>query len=292
MAKQTLNYPDSDSPEHGVKPSRSPRGSVQPSLLAAAREVFLERGYAGATTREIAQRAEASEPLLFRYFGSKANLFQVAVVEPFDEFTEQFSTYWTHREDHAGPDSPAGEFVRWLYANLTEARQTVLTLLTAHEHEQDLQVSLNGAGELLDRLAAVVAHETRLRQWKATNVPVATRVIVGMVAAAALGKDWLFAGDVEADDDEIIDEMVAFIVNGFTRAADQPDIELLHEPERGSLVIRGPNASAVTRAMHEWITERAATVEIIDLAWRSPRSPRSGDRSTCEVHVYYRASDP
>jgi hypothetical protein len=98
----------------------------------------------------------------------------------------------------------------------------MVTLLTAHEHEQDLQVSLTGAGELLDRLAAVVDHETRLLQWKATNIPVATRVIVGMVAAAALGKDWLFAGNVDASDEDIVDEMGAFIVNGFSRAVELP----------------------------------------------------------------------
>lgn len=45
-------------------------------LLAAATEVFAEKAYAGATTKEIAKRAGVTEPMLFRHFGSKAALFK------------------------------------------------------------------------------------------------------------------------------------------------------------------------------------------------------------------------
>ena len=45
-------------------------------LLEATLELISEKGYTGATTREIASRAGVSELTLFRRFGKKENLFE------------------------------------------------------------------------------------------------------------------------------------------------------------------------------------------------------------------------
>ncbi|RME66376.1 MAG: TetR/AcrR family transcriptional regulator [Nitrospirae bacterium] len=50
--------------------------STKDKLLDAALEVMAERGYRGATTREIASRAGVCELTLFRHFGTKENLFR------------------------------------------------------------------------------------------------------------------------------------------------------------------------------------------------------------------------
>lgn len=50
-------------------------------LLAAAREMFVERGF-GASTRDIAQRAGVSETVLFQRFRTKPELFFAAMVPP------------------------------------------------------------------------------------------------------------------------------------------------------------------------------------------------------------------
>jgi AcrR family transcriptional regulator len=47
----------------------------QELLLAAAQELFAERGYERVTTREIAERAGVDATLIARYFGSKAGLY-------------------------------------------------------------------------------------------------------------------------------------------------------------------------------------------------------------------------
>lgn len=60
-----------------------PRDSVatRAALLAAARELFADRGYAGTTVRGVADRAGVNQALLFRYFGNKEALFTEAVTE-------------------------------------------------------------------------------------------------------------------------------------------------------------------------------------------------------------------
>jgi AcrR family transcriptional regulator len=50
-------------------------------LLARAREVFVERGFAGAT-KEIARRSGVSEALLFQRYATKADLFFAAMELP------------------------------------------------------------------------------------------------------------------------------------------------------------------------------------------------------------------
>ncbi len=44
-------------------------------LLQAALNVFIEKGYKGTTTAEIAKKADISEVTLFRYFKSKDEIF-------------------------------------------------------------------------------------------------------------------------------------------------------------------------------------------------------------------------
>ena len=49
--------------------------STSDSILAAAMELFSEKGYAAVTTKEIAARAQVSEVTLFRYFETKKALY-------------------------------------------------------------------------------------------------------------------------------------------------------------------------------------------------------------------------
>lgn len=53
------------------RPAKEPR---RQALIEAATAVFAERGFAGATTREIAERSGCAEGLIHRYFGGKQGL--------------------------------------------------------------------------------------------------------------------------------------------------------------------------------------------------------------------------
>ena len=54
------------------------------AILKAARHVFATRGYAEAGIRDIAARAEVNPALVGRYFGSKIELFEAALLASFD----------------------------------------------------------------------------------------------------------------------------------------------------------------------------------------------------------------
>src|SRR5580658_10379051 len=66
---------------------RVTRPSAQPTrhrTVAAATDLFSERSFDGATTREIAARAGVTQPLLNYYFRSKEELWQAAVDSLFE----------------------------------------------------------------------------------------------------------------------------------------------------------------------------------------------------------------
>ncbi|QTD40308.1 TetR/AcrR family transcriptional regulator [Sporosarcina sp. Te-1] len=56
------------------------RTPTREKILSAALSLFGEKGYAGTSTREIAERAGVNHITLFRHFGNKENLFQESVI--------------------------------------------------------------------------------------------------------------------------------------------------------------------------------------------------------------------
>lgn len=57
------------------------KSKAREALIQATFELFLEKGFAGITTREVAERAGVNEVTLFRHFGNKDNLMNEAVAE-------------------------------------------------------------------------------------------------------------------------------------------------------------------------------------------------------------------
>lgn len=58
--------------------------STREDILRAAREVFAEESYEGASLRRIARRAGVDPALLIHYFDSKEGLFSAAMALPFE----------------------------------------------------------------------------------------------------------------------------------------------------------------------------------------------------------------
>ncbi len=68
----------------GTRPSADP---TRERILEAALDLFSERSFEGATTRDIAARAGVTQPLLHYHFSSKDELWRAAVDRLFAELT-------------------------------------------------------------------------------------------------------------------------------------------------------------------------------------------------------------
>jgi len=62
-----------------VAPTRLPAAERRLHLIETAIRLFSEGSYRGATTAEIARAAGVSEPILYRHFASKRDLYMAAL---------------------------------------------------------------------------------------------------------------------------------------------------------------------------------------------------------------------
>lgn len=208
-------------PDKVGKPRRTrrPGGEVRGLIVAAARASFQERGYARSTTREIADRAGVAEVLIFRKFGSKANLFAEAALLPMVDLLEA----WT-KQVEPGTDADAmqqqRQFIEHLYKVAIENRGLLLSLLAAGESEPDVLIQQDAAALFHRSLDALVdASEQRMQRsdidLTGIDIRVAGRATLGMVLAMALFGDWLLPkDDRRPGHDELLDQLARFSVYG------------------------------------------------------------------------------
>ena len=109
-------------------------------LLDAALEVFLERGYAGASVREIAHRAGVTEGLIYHYFSSKRELLLVLLRE------------------RSPAAAAAGLDVHPTKRRLDAALEDLMhRVLDAFENDSDILLLLFGESMVDDEVAAIWA---------------------------------------------------------------------------------------------------------------------------------------
>ena len=71
--------------------TRLPAAERRQAILEAAMRVFSQGSYAGATTAEIAREAGVSEPVLYRHFASKRDLYFACLDEAWTRLKEAFA---------------------------------------------------------------------------------------------------------------------------------------------------------------------------------------------------------
>jgi AcrR family transcriptional regulator len=73
---------------------RDERGVLAARIVAAARDEFAERGWAGTTIRAVARTADVDPALVYHYFGSKEGLLDAATNPP-QKWLESVAKVWT-----------------------------------------------------------------------------------------------------------------------------------------------------------------------------------------------------
>jgi len=77
------------SAERSPPPEGRDAESTREKILVAALDIFADRGFDGAKTREIAERADANLGLIKYYFGTKEELWKAAVDLAFDDLRRE-----------------------------------------------------------------------------------------------------------------------------------------------------------------------------------------------------------
>jgi AcrR family transcriptional regulator len=168
-------------------------------VLQAAGRLFTAHGYHGTSTQQIAKEAGVGESVIFRNFGSKAELFETAIARPFTDFVDEWAARWdVDVAADADPMEITRSFVTGFYTLATEHRDVLHTLIAARRKGGDralAEVAGRVSESLADRLEAmqiVLRHQAAARQLRGLDSPVSVAVAVGSVLSLVLLDDWLF----------------------------------------------------------------------------------------------------
>lgn len=168
---------------------RSPE-EVRQVILRAARELFASRGYAGTSIREIAEHAGVYEPMIYRRVGSKAELFEAAVLQP---LTEVVTGHLARVEQwrQAGPMTEVGRsWVEPMYDAIRDNRDLLLALMAAEgfhaEDFQDRRPFGDGIRRLIDQTEPEARMEVTRRGLPDVDVRANIVANLGMLLGVAL----------------------------------------------------------------------------------------------------------
>jgi len=135
---------------------RLPAAQRREQLLDTAAKLFAVHGYAGATTSQIAKAAGITEPIIYRHFQSKRDLF-IALIERTGEATIKL---WEHELREA--TDPAQRVARLIGANpmtANKGRGIYRVIVQAMTEVEDPKIQ-----EALDR------HVGRLHEFLTTEI--------------------------------------------------------------------------------------------------------------------------
>ena len=163
------------------------RDAIRESVIAAARKLFAEKGYAGVGMREIAAAAGVNQGLIHRHFGAKSEVLH-AVLQG------MFSDVGGTATATLDPESP--DFIRKLFPVAAQRRTDWTILMRAVLDGYDFQNS----GFSFPITGAVIAHAAARRGRKDKEA----RKRAGAVIAGGIG--WLLLQDYLAPILDLEDE--------------------------------------------------------------------------------------
>jgi AcrR family transcriptional regulator len=200
--------------------ARRSSATVRALLLGAAQELFGEHGYEQVSTREVAHRAGVTQALLFRHFGTKANLFAEAVYQPFHLFVTEYIAKWTetgHGNSTSLSDTEA--FVGGLYDLLLVNRRLLatVTLQAGDESAEAPERVATSLGTIFDRLGREIVLDSEVRGTATIDVKYAVRFAFALIYGMTMLDPMLFPGDeTHPDRQELTRVMAGFVLRGST----------------------------------------------------------------------------
>jgi AcrR family transcriptional regulator len=188
-------------------------------VLSAARAVFAQHGYHGATIEAVARGSGTPRPTVYELFGTKDDLFAAVVDDAADRVVARLSASFIESAGWGTTD-----FVRHNFAAVFDLfeqdRDAVRVLLNAEQGSVDRPTS--APGDMRRRVLQEVAEFTRSR-WDYLGVDVgdAAEIMALMFFGMAEGLAMRQADDPGWSREAFIDLLTEFTLGGITRLWEQ-----------------------------------------------------------------------
>ena len=195
---------------------RRPAQELRELLLLSARELFDQNGYLATTTAEISRHAGVSERVLFNHFGSKASLFDAAVIEPFVELLTSYVDEWIQDATDATPEQRLERLIQGLFRLARQHRTALLTALaaTGDGHPGDSQL-LDQLARAMQRLERITPSPAYRDEYRGLDMPAVAANTAGMILGVAILDSLIFpTGARRPSNRRLTDEMRKILLDG------------------------------------------------------------------------------
>ena len=192
---------------------------IRQLILHAALEVFAERSFAATTVGAIAERAGVTRAVLYRHFSGKAQLFEVALAQPFVEFLEEFRPYWEGRMQSSASDVlVVHDLMSFLISKFARHR-TALRILLFDAQDIDGDAAANALIAIRETLAdftELAAKGLQMRGYPLDHVDLSVRATIYTAIGFALFDERLAPDDVSGSRTDVLNHITEFIHSGYT----------------------------------------------------------------------------
>ena len=153
------------------------------AIVRSAIHLFAEKGFRGATTRELAAAAGVTEPILYRHFRTKRDLYTAIIEATASEASLRAADLaeLAKRGDDREFFRAAGEVVLQRYESDPEISRLLLFSCLERHELADLFLDKLFLG-FYKLVAGYIRRRTRAGAFRKVDAEIATRGFVGMIA--------------------------------------------------------------------------------------------------------------
>ncbi|MCX2930074.1 helix-turn-helix domain containing protein [Mycobacterium sp. CVI_P3] len=203
-----------------VAPRADSGGELRARILTAAHDLFTKQGYQSTTTKEISARARVAEPTVFRHFGSKVELFEASILEPFNAVVDEWTQSWADMPTEITLEELAENLVDGLYTLVWEDRRILRELMAARSDPQSAlhQSAVAISAQFREGFSSVLevgVDIARTRELVYVDPPATIGAVASMIIGSVLLGDWAYPANRRTPGrTRMVREMARLIVDG------------------------------------------------------------------------------
>jgi len=189
-------------------------------IIDAALTLFAEKGFNGTKTKEIAELAGTSEPLIFWYFKTKEDIYREALRALFGRHPvlPDIEAKMVQKDDHAVFKELA---LHVISHNRKDRRISRLAIFSALEGFPLAEI-VHQDGEVGPALPDILGSYIKKRiddgTFQEQNAEIAAQIFVDLIYTCVLDKEAAISGPPLAySDEEILENMVRIFVKGLRK---------------------------------------------------------------------------
>lgn len=173
-------------------------------ILEGAIDCFAKQGYFGASTRDLALKADVAEPSIFRLFLTKEKLFHECLIRVVDRSLDpaQFHALISAPEPNEEFIATATRAVRRWYFSLSAQSARLLMQAALSDNKEWAEIAYERINKMISILAKSLEKETNISKAKST---VAARTLILALFHFKIARPMLSTGDSER---EIVDDTI------------------------------------------------------------------------------------